>query len=289
MDQSSISAGIHITEDLNILLQKRNEMVNICRLSLIRKRQHLLGEILARPGRTTLSATEPIKCIFGFLLENDGCLEKADKTCDDCGAFCCDLHKAHSTHQTITDADPHIVLRQQIAASATLNTSAAATMDTTDDTTTVRKKAPARNTRADLNQRFLAITGRQTLDSKHKALKVVEFRAIVEALENGTPIQPATTVPPISNATSRIGGSVEVPVNAPRQPPPPPPPPISLPASDTMLATLLQTLLQSNPVLQAQLMAIAATSSALSNPAPDRLNTSSNPAPDESDSSDDDT
>ncbi len=288
MDPSSIPEELHITEDLHLLLQKRNEMVNICRLSLIRKRQHLLGEILARPGLAA-SATEPIKCIFGFNLENDGCLEKAGQTCEDCGAFCCELHKSHSTHQAFTDADPNIVLRQQIAASATLSTSAVATTDAAADASVGPKKAPARNTRADLNQRFLTVTGRQTLDSKHKTLKVVEFRAIVEALENGTSIAAPTTALPIRNATSKHSGSVEVPVNAPQQSPTAIP--ITLPASNQVLTALLATLLQSNPALLAQVTSMQATSSDSTvgiNNYRSSFNNVSNPAPDEDNCSDGD-
>ena len=252
MEPSCISAEVYISEDTKSLLEKRMEMINICRLSLVRKRQHLLGEIVSRPGLVS-TAAEPIKCIFGFNLDGDGCPGNAVYSCEDCGAFCCDLHKTHSTHQTTTDGNPNILLRQQIAASATIRSSNASGSDArrpiSTDTSGAPKKAPARNSRADLNQRYLTITGRQTLDSKHRTLKVAEFKAIVEALENGSSQDVSTTVVPRVPATAPSSSAQSTAATI-------PPLSVSLPGGDSLLTSLMLTLIQSNPMLKDQLNAL---------------------------------
>jgi hypothetical protein len=275
MEPSSISDGIHISEDVKNLLAERLNMINICRLSMIRKRQHLMGEILARPGLAP-STNEPIKCIYGFNLVNDGCPEKVKNNCEDCGAYCCDLHTPHSTHKDTTENDPNIVLRQQITASATLVTSDL----TTDSVPEPRSnggqnKAPRRGTRPDLNQRYLAITGRQTLDSKHKSLKVAEFKLIVEALEQGgTPQSLLATALAATNSPSN--GSVAVASQPTAQlsrehssnsdragvqpgavignPPIAAPNPLPVLPTDQTMSLLFMLLLQSNPALKEQLI-----------------------------------
>jgi hypothetical protein len=262
MKPSVVTSGVIFSKTTADILKERMEMINICRLTLIRKRQHLREEFLPRPGLLVPTA-ETVKCIFGFNLEKDGCLEKASFNCDDCGAFCCDLHRFHTTHQ---DADSANILRQQITAAAS---KPANPVSSSSDVSQTPKKPHARNTRPDLNQRFLAITGRQTLDSKHRSLKVKEFQLIVEDLErkrgqvaimgdvasievannnNAQPSQQNSTsissnlapVLPTILVSSASSSNLN--------------PPVNLSASDQVMSTFIMAMIQSNPILRDQLM-----------------------------------
>jgi hypothetical protein len=247
-----------ISPAIRDVVEEHMRMVNICRLQLIRKRQDKQQEFVPRPG-LLVPAAEVVKCIFGYKLEMDGCLEKASNICVECGAFCCDLHHLHSTHH---DANSSDILRQQITAAAanSSRTTDPAVASSSSSTNTI--KAPARNTRSDLSQRFLAVTGRQTIDSKHKALKVKEFQLIVEGLERAATQSAATSINAANNAIAPTNQNVanastiqnissSIPLD-------------SLPAATTMPANLsdelvssfLRTIIQSNPVLRDQMFSI---------------------------------
>ena len=266
MKHSTVIPGVEMAPATIDILAEHMRMVNICRLQLIRKRQDRQQEFLPRPG-LLVQAAEMVKCIFGFNLERDGCLEKAAYNCEDCGAFCCDLHRFHSTHH---GASPSDILRQQItAAAATSSTSAGPVNTSNSPSDTNKKKAPARNTRADLNQRFLVVTGRQTLDSKHKALKVKEFQLIVEGLERsgvqlatgtniGSGATSAATIPPELESGSSSApiilpptsaSSVSVSVN-----PAAAIPATNLSGSDQLMSPFLLAMLQSNSSLRDQML-----------------------------------
>ena len=234
MKPSVVTSGVILSKTTTDILNERMEMINICRLTLIRKRQHLREEFVPRPGLSVRSA-ETVKCIFGFNLEKDGCLEKASFNCEDCGAFCCDLHRLHRTHQ---DADSTSILRQQITAAS--STPACPILSSSDGSQTIRKP-PGRNTRIDLNQRFLAITGRQTLDSKHKALKVKEFQLIVEDLERTRGQEATSSVPlvvPLASSIPPVSSSSLLPQNP----------------LDPIMSTFIWSMIQSNPILRDQLL-----------------------------------
>jgi hypothetical protein len=101
---SAISEGLTAPQVFQDVLKDRMEMVNICRLSLMRKRQHLIREeFVPRPGLSGF-AMHAVKCIFGFNMHDDGCAEKAQYNCENCGAFCCELHRPHSTHLAEVEA-----------------------------------------------------------------------------------------------------------------------------------------------------------------------------------------
>ena len=101
------SSALYSMKDL---LAEQIEMINICRLGLIHKNQHYLPSqnFLHRTGNTAPPVTTA-KCIFGFNLEKDGCLEKASYNCEDCDAYCCgDFHRIHSTHNAYADSSSDI-------------------------------------------------------------------------------------------------------------------------------------------------------------------------------------
>ena len=256
MKPSAVTSGVVFSKSTADILNERMEMVNICRLTLIRKRQHLREEFLPRLGLSA-PAAETVKCIFGFNLDRDGCLEKASFNCVDCGAFCCDLHKLHTTHQ---EADSASILRQQITATA----SKPANVSTlSNDASQTPKRPPHRNSRTDLNQRFLSVTGRQTLDSKHKALKVKEFQLIVEDLERAG--GEVTTRRNIVERAVTADNNIVQPAqqNAVPSIPSDLPPAASLSASGTenstaeqLMATFVLTMLNSNPMLKGQLFSL---------------------------------
>jgi hypothetical protein len=256
MEPSSIAKEIRISEDTKKLLEQRMEMINVCRLKMIRKRQHALpsDEILSRQGRMD-STPVPTKCIFGFSLDKDGCLEQTEYTCEECGAICCALHKAHSTHAEFTNSDANLVLRQQIAASATISniTTAAGRTTASSSGKSGASQTSRRNSRPDLDQRFLAITGRQTLDSRHKKLKVAEYRAVIESLERKTtPEVPATTSSTENSTVNRSALAANVPLVVVPTVVSNSLPAISLPStesssSEQLITALLLSLVQKNP------------------------------------------
>ena len=256
MEPSSIAEEIRISEDTKKLLEQRMEMINVCRLKMIRKRQHSLpsDEILSRQGRMD-STPVSTKCIFGFSLDKDGCLEKTEHTCEDCGALCCALHKAHSTHAEFTNSDANLVLRQQIAASATISNITTAVVRPTASSSgkSGASQTSRRNSRPDLDQRFLAITGRQTLDSRHKKLKVAEYRAVIESLERETtPEVPATTLSTENSTVNRSALAANVPLLVVPTAVSNSLPAISLPSaevssSEQLITALLLSLVQKQP------------------------------------------
>ena len=80
---SAISEGLTAPQAFQEVLKDRMEMINICRLSLVRKKQHLIREeFVPRPG-LSLSEAQSIKCIFGFNMIGDGCGEQATYNCED--------------------------------------------------------------------------------------------------------------------------------------------------------------------------------------------------------------
>ena len=254
---SAFSEGLTVPQNFIEVFKDRMETINICRLSLVRKRQHLVREeFVARPG-LAVSATQTVKCIFGFSMRDDGCTEKTTCNCEDCGAFCCELHRPHSSHRAEVEATPTLVLQQQISASATSNNSSTAVAPSLAEVTSGAKRPPGKNTKADLKQRYLAATGRQTLDSKYSALKVADLRLIVEGLERGVAPETIPTAAGSSVHSSTLAGSqvaitpVEVlpvlsaaqyiPVN-------------NLSTTDQVMSTLVWTMLQSNPALRDQLL-----------------------------------
>jgi len=89
------------------------EALRICQEKLIRKRQGMLAaEVIAREGFNPDDAVS-VKCIFGFEMDDDGCLEDAKYRCDTCAALCCDLHHEHSRHNDMASKEK--ILRQHIA------------------------------------------------------------------------------------------------------------------------------------------------------------------------------
>jgi hypothetical protein len=164
------------------------EAVRVANAKLVRKRQGQYGvEVLSRDGFDP-NAVNAVKCIFGFLLENDGCKDDAKYRCDVCSALCCDFHKEHSRHSEVSSHEQilkqHIAyqsLDQSINQTKNLNiesiptassansdpnvgntTSAALessthNKDTGDSSEAVKK--PARDTKADLFARYKNVKG----------------------------------------------------------------------------------------------------------------------------------
>ena len=180
MKLSCSTEGVVISEENSILLKERLKNIDLFRRTLVRKRQDRLSEVVAREGRPNAVA-DTVKCIFGFDLENDGCLEKTAMNCEICHAFCCELHTPHETHQAFVTANPHILLRQQIAATAAEAESNA--VGTREQPSAASTKQPGKNTKPDLCNRYKAVTGKMAVESKYTKLKVAEFRVIVEELE----------------------------------------------------------------------------------------------------------
>jgi hypothetical protein len=264
--------GILLSDIHRDILKQRLEMINILRLGLVRKRQDRLGEVLSRQGLNAATAA-PVKCIFGFNLESDGCLEKASHNCETCSAFCCELHKLHETHQDMV-ADSNTLLRQQIAASAATvssnNNAAISTLSNNEqnDGTDGASKKLRRNTRKDLENRYIAVTGKIAVESKYSSGQMVvkDFQRIVEGLErenNGggnlpflenivdqqrTPKSPALA-PAASQQFTTIVQSTSV-------------------ESSTSELTQLLTLIKSNPGILNFLSAVSSASGSSSNPVP---------------------
>ena len=257
---SAISEGLTVPLAFQEVMKDRMEIINICRLSLVRKRQHLVSEeFVPRPG--LLASTAPIvKCIFGFSMFGDGCVEKVLYNCEDCGAFCCELHRPHTTHKAEVEATPNLVLQQQISASATSNNSSAVATSILPEINRGTKKTPGKNTKEDLKQRYLTVTGRQTLDSKYSSLRVADLRVIVENLERG--IAPGAFPAPGGSSANRrafAGSQAQILASTPTVVGPPmqlaaPPIPVSLSATDQVMSTFVLTMLQSNPALRDQLL-----------------------------------
>ena len=258
---SAISEGVTAPQAFQEVLKDRMEMINICRLSLVRKRQHLFREeIVPRPG-LSVSGTQFIKCIFGFSMSDDGCVEKTIYNCEDCGAFCCELHTPHSSHQAEVEANPNLVLQQQTSASAASNSLSATSASTsTSGGSKGAKKTPGKNTKPDLIQRYLAVTGRQTLDSRYSKLKVAELKVIVESLERGVepeiiPVRVGSSVGTSALAVAPPAAVVITPaVDPPVSLGAPHIPPVNLSAADQVMSTFVWTMLQSSPVLRDQLI-----------------------------------
>lgn len=180
MKLSCSTEGVVISEENSILLNERLKNIDLFRRALVRKRQDRLSEVVTREGRLNTVA-DSVKCIVSFDLENDGCVEKGTTNCDVCHALCCELHKPHETHQEFVTLHPHILLRQQIAVTAVEAESNSAVSRA--QSSAASDKQPGKNTKADLCNRYKAVTGKMSVESKYSKLKVGEFRAIVEDLE----------------------------------------------------------------------------------------------------------
>ena len=140
----------------------------------------------------------------------------------------------HSTHQAEVEANPNLVLQQQTSASAASNKlSATAASSSSGGNKVIRK-----NTKPDLIQRYLAITGRQTLDSRYSKLKVAELKVIVESLERGVVPAEVAITPVISPPVPAVAPHI----------------PVNTSTTDQVMSTFLWTMLQSNPALRDQLL-----------------------------------
>ena len=250
MKLSCTTEGTVISEENSILLNERLKNIDLFRRSLVRKRQDRLSEVVAREGRLNAVA-ESVQCIFSFHLENEECLEKAASNCDICHAFCCDLHKPHEAHQELVVAHPHILLRQQIAATAASADSNSTVAREQPTSSAASKKQPKRNSKEDLYSRYMAVTGKMSVEAKYKKLLVGEFRVIVEELEraNGILTGPATTN---TNADQTVTSTANSLQSGPQIVPPvihPTAPTLSSDLSNNPITQLNQLLLliQSNP------------------------------------------
>jgi hypothetical protein len=264
--------GILLSDIHRDILKQRLEMINILRLGLVRKRQDRLGEVLSRQGLNAATAA-PVKCIFGFNLESDGCLEKASHNCETCSAFCCELHKLHETHQDMV-ADSNTLLRQQIAASAATvssnNNAAISTLSNNEqnDGTDGASKKLRRNTRKDLENRYIAVTGKIAVESKYSSGQMVvkDFQRIVEGLErenngggnlpfleNIVDQQRTSKSPALAPAASQQSTTIVQSTSV---------------ESSTSELTQLLTLIKSNPGILNFLSAVSSASGSSSNPVP---------------------
>ena len=204
MRLSCSTEGVVISEENSILLNERLKNIDLFRRALVRKRQDRLSEVVAREGRLN-AVTDSVKCIVSFDLEHDGCVEKGATNCDVCNAFCCELHKPHETHQEFVTSHPHILLRQQIAVTAVEAESNSAVSRT--QSSAASDKQPGKNTKADLCNRYKAVTGKMSVESKYSKLKVGEFRAIVEDLERAKGIFTGPAAAAANETTGRTSAS----------------------------------------------------------------------------------
>jgi hypothetical protein len=89
------------------------EALHVGHDKIVRKRQGNYGvEILSRHCFNP-EVVKSVKCIFGFLLDNDGCNEKSQYRCDKCNALCCEFYKDHSQHAEVSSQEQ--ILKQHIA------------------------------------------------------------------------------------------------------------------------------------------------------------------------------
>jgi hypothetical protein len=203
MRLSCSTEGVVISEENSTLLNERLKNIDLFRRALVRKRQDRLSEVVTREGRLNAVA-DSVKCIVSFDLENDGCVEKGTTNCDVCHALCCELHKPHETHHTFVTSHPHILLRQQIAVTAVEAESNSAVSRA--QSSAASDKQPGKNTKADLCNRYKAVTGKMSVESKYSKLKVGEFRAIVEDLERAKGIFTGPAVAPAAPAANENTG-----------------------------------------------------------------------------------